>query len=46
MLNIYYGEGKIFTEGMTDIERIFDYCVRNLFKDKLVAQSVRLYISG
>ncbi|MDR1371151.1 MAG: hypothetical protein LBJ72_13670 [Dysgonamonadaceae bacterium] len=46
ILNLYYGNGKIVTEGICDIERIFEYCIRRLFKDQPVAQSLRLYISG
>ncbi|MDR2475884.1 MAG: hypothetical protein LBD45_08520 [Bacteroidales bacterium] len=46
IINLYYGYGKIVTEGINDIERIFEHFARKALKNQPIAQTLRLYVSG
>jgi len=43
---IYYGHGKISTEGIDEFTDFFNYCIRKTFKEHPIAKSVQVYISG
>ena len=43
---LYFGHGKISTEGIDDFTDFFNYCIRGTFKEHPIAKSVQVYISG
>ena len=45
-LMLYYGWGKIVTEGIDDFLHFFKQCINATFKSHLIAKSMQVYISS
>ena len=45
-LMLYYGNGKIVTEGIYDFLHFFKRCIHETFKDHSIVKSIQIYITG
>ena len=45
-LMLYYGSGKIMTEGIDDFLHFFKHCIHETFKDHPIVKSIQIYITG
>ena len=45
-LMLYYGNGKIITEGIDDFLHLFKQCIHATFHSHPIAKSMQVYISG
>ena len=43
---LYFGYGKILTEGIDDLTDFFKYCIHETFKEYPIAKSMQVYITG
>jgi hypothetical protein len=45
-LMLYYGYGKIVTEGIYDFLHFFKYCINDTFKEYPIVKSLHVFITG
>jgi len=45
-LVLYYGYGKIVTEGIYDFLSFFNHCIHETFKEHPIVKSIQVYITG
>ena len=45
-LSLYFGDGKIITEGISDFTKFFKFCMHEAFSEHPIVKAIGIYIAG